>query len=468
VSEEVPALSAARPGEPERLEARPLTASIGVGAAVLLVIAMATLFCAARLIQSSQGLSSGNYIDDETLYYRPAILQIRGTWPALSVTNDSLSATAPGYPWILAGASLVLGPSIETLRIINLAVGLLVLLVLGRSLSVSVGSRVAALLLLPLATSNYFLKSCCWIVTDNASLLFVVATVCVLLSSPGRMKPLLLGALVGAAVFVRQSNLWLVAPVAISVFTELDSHDTASSTVATRLWRVAVAITPAVTIFAWFFLSWGGLVPPRWTEKAQHMSLAPLVYLLALQGLLGLPFLAALTLSMPNRETRWRIVLVGAGIGVLLAVAGETSADYPSGRWGGYLWNVAAITPVVAGRSIFVTMMVALGGGCLGWFIDEFLRSRDRRSALLLGIIYLAFWISFLPNRQAFHRYFEPTLLVFLALACAQVLRDGVRLTRRSAAVLITLSILGLGVSSLVIFNSKLTHGMRPPGLTGR
>ncbi|OAI42550.1 hypothetical protein AYO41_04035 [Verrucomicrobia bacterium SCGC AG-212-E04] len=417
---------------------------------------------------SALGVSSGNYIDDETLYYQPAVLQIREKWPALDVVKDSLSATSPGYPWILAGASLLVGPSLGVLRILNLAIGLFTLFVLGRTLCRKLGSLEAALLLLPVATSNYFLKSCCWLVTDNASLLLVVCAFCALLSDLGRSKPLILGLLLGAAVFVRQSNLWLVAPVAISVFFRLDCQDTSTPRIASRLLRVAIAVVPAALIFVWLLQSWGGLVPPRWLERAQHFSLAPVVYLIALQGLLSMPFIAAIELSRPNRDARWLPMLFGASIGLILAIVGETYADYASGRWGGILWNVADATPVFAGRSVFLTMMAALGGATIGWFAGELQFVENRRHFLIVALALFAFGLSFIPNRQAFHRYFEPTLLVLISLACMQIFRGGLRLSNRASAVLIVFGLVCLGVSALLIFGANVTYGMRPPGFTGR
>jgi hypothetical protein len=73
--------------------------------------------------------------------------------------------------------------------------------------------KISCLLILPLLTSNFFLKSSWWIFTDNAALLFITLTIIEILRSNATVKQgIKIGFLSGFTVFIRQMNAWLFFP----------------------------------------------------------------------------------------------------------------------------------------------------------------------------------------------------------------------------------------------------------------
>ncbi|HWA87034.1 MAG TPA: hypothetical protein VG710_12470, partial [Opitutus sp.] len=105
-----------------------------------------------------------NYEGDEKEYYLPAIEAMRAHWPQMDLRADSLSATAPGYAYVLATASRVVGDSVLAMRMLNWVVSLAVLFLLWLVLQ-DTRCRPLTLALAPLALSNFFIKSASWVVT---------------------------------------------------------------------------------------------------------------------------------------------------------------------------------------------------------------------------------------------------------------------------------------------------------------
>jgi hypothetical protein len=361
--------------------------------------------------------TAGNYAWDQDNYHVPAILQIRAHWPFIDLDRDVLSAIAPGYHWFLATLSLVLGTDLTVLRTINLAVSFLVLVVLYRWLRTHLGPIDSAILLSPLATSNFFIKSSAWVVTDNASLL-LVATVLIGILRPQRQLRLgLLGIVAAAAVFVRQINAWLVGPLLLRWYRSVPERTTSYS----PIWRVIALATISSPLFvlAWLYASWNGLVPPRWQEAAFRISLSGIAYLAVVFLMFSLFVFGVETLVREVRRLDKRLLLVALGIGLIIATVSPTTYSHADGRWGGYFWAVVERVPNIRERSLFFLVLSPLGtlAAAGTW---QLLRSRVGPEVANLWLFSIACWsATFLVNRQVFHRYFEPMVLVFVVTAAA-------------------------------------------------
>jgi hypothetical protein len=376
------------------------------------------LLCAPLLF--SPGVNAYTY--DEVTYHLPAVRQIQENWPHLDINADSLSATAPGYHYALATLSMVTGSHVLILRSATWMLSLGLLALLWRLFDPSL-RPLAVAALLPLACSNFYVKSASWIVTDNPALLGMSATLCLLLFNPSRGRIWLGGLLAAATTFIRQLYVWLVLPVLASAALRLFNPRDRGF----RMIDLAAAL-PACAVLALLVGSWGGLVPSKWLPATQAANASPLTsvcYLLAVFFILGVFYHLAFP-SDDNSPTSLKTpAFAGAVIGLLLVVLSASDYNPQAGRWGGYLWAAAQSLPVIGGRSLVFILLTPAGAALLAVMITRLVR-RTSWTVALPWIVSLAAWsASFLPNTQIFHRYYEPAILVFLILWTLLMARSG-------------------------------------------
>ena len=113
----------------------------------------------------------------------------------------------------------------------------------------------------------------------------------------------------------------------------------------------------------------------------------------------------------PGKDDRL-LLLVGVGMGVLIALIIPTSPNPDAGRWGGVLWQVAAQLPVVADRSLAFLLLCPLGGAALLLWLKR--TWADWGGIVVLAVI--AFATAHTANSQVWQRYYEPFLLGALVL----------------------------------------------------
>jgi hypothetical protein len=167
------------------------------------------------------------------------------------------------------------------------------------------------------------------------------------------------------------------------------------------------------------------LVPSQWRDKSQlsSVSSAAYAYILALVALFA-PFYfpRALTATVFRKYASNYVIWCGAIVGILVSVISPTSHDHSSGRWGGYLWAAVEHLPIVLDRSVVFVVLAPIGGMLLAALIQEMLRSTTAWQTALWSIGLVAWASAFVINRQIFQRYYEPTLLIFLILAVAEII----------------------------------------------
>ena len=346
-----------------------------------------------------------NYTWDETSYHLPAVRQIREHWPRLDLTRDSLSATAPGYQYFLAGISFLTGTGRPALRLVNFAISLAVLVALARAWPAGADPRVVVAAGVPLAASNFFVKSAAYVVTDNAALLATTgALLAMFLIPPPRGRGL--GSLFSSlSVFIRQSGVWLVAPLAASLLAPPRRM---------RPWWLLLPPLATLGVLVW---SWGGLVPPAWRELTHASSgfvPAAGAYLLAVLALLGPAYYLAVSPAGGPADLANRWSAIGAAAGLALALAGANTPDHAAGRWGGYLWDLAAHVPVLGSYSPVFLVLAPVGGAMLALLGRRLWRELGPFMAAGWLAAFAAWTATALSNRQIFHRYYEPTILVLL------------------------------------------------------
>ena len=379
-----------------------------------------------------------NYEGDEKAFYLPAIEAMRAHWPRLDLQADSLSATAPGYAYVLATASYVVGHSVFALRLVNWGLSLAVLFLLWSVLN-RTRVRALTLALAPLALSNFFVKSASWVVTDNAALLLVAACLIQLLFSPSAVAGTRAAVLVAAGVLVRQISLWLAAPLAIRTW-----HDVRAS----RQWLRGLAMLIPLPPLFWLLAAWGGLVPPRWAMvyPDHEFSGAAGLYLLAVVATLAPAYYFAVV-DRPRflQDLRSFWPLVGTGFGLAFALTCPSLPNHDAGRWGGYWWTLAGRMPAIGGHSIVFLVLAPLGGVFAGLMLARLWREVDRLPRYIWLAAAAGWAATLFVNRLTFHRYFEPPLLVLLIcwIALLAKARPGFRLQRLwPLAVLSTIQLL--------------------------
>ncbi len=379
-----------------------------------------------------------DYNYDEQGWHYPNVLLLAEKWPALDWQHDMLSEIAPGYLYFLAGISQITGSDIHTLRVINILTSLVLLALLFASCVRTVKPRLACLLLLPLATSNYFIKTSAFLYTDNAGLLLVAAAL--LLTTRAKLTTLnsaSAGVLAMCATLSRQVHFWVVGPllwraleplvVALSArflpenYQNTDKQASLASVSRSSIFHAVVMVALPVAALVFLILQWGGIVREPWRSEIMTVSTAAWAYLLALMAVFAPFFLMPVT-GMKNllqqHSTKWAM-LAGTAFGLCTAVAYPNAYNEDAGHSGGVLWQVAAQLPVLAERSLLFLLLAPVGGALLALTLCWLHRQRGYLISLRWLIWVCAFASTYGVQTYVYQRYFEAPLLMFLMLALA-------------------------------------------------
>jgi hypothetical protein len=177
----------------------------------------------------------------------------------------------------------------------------------------------------------------------------------------------------------------------------------------------------------WFIWIWGGLAPPTFQEGEQSFThvhtITPATppFMLALVGI----YTAVLTPLLVPAARRWSAsawgwVLAGAALGLVIGLIPPTLHGQSNN---GGLWQIAKALPTIAGRSsvLIVGLSCVGGAGVAAWAASLTFRERWLFLAGIAGFI-----AAMTPNSHAWQKYYEPTLLILLAIAAAKVFfQDG-------------------------------------------
>lgn len=361
-----------------------------------------------------------NYTGDETSYYMPAIEQIRSHWPSLDLVRDSLSATAPGYSYALATLSRATGATVLPMRLATFAVSLVLLWLLWRCFPTG-QKPLATVSLLVLACSNFYVKSASWVVTDNAALLAVTSTLLCILFGTRRTSLVWGGMFAAVATFTRQNCIWVAAPLAWVAWRESAAPEEWRS----RLYKWIPVLAPFLVLVI-LISAWGGLVPAAWRETQYPHEvnfMAPLVYALGVLGCMGGFFYATVAGENWRSEACSPWPCVGAGLGLVAALAGQTSFSMSAGRWGGYLWMLAGKLPAPCGRSFVFLILTPIGGAVAALLLRRIWAESSMTAAGAWTCACAAWGAAQMANREVFHRYYEPAILILLIVWLSSVLR---------------------------------------------
>ena len=158
------------------------------------------------------------------------------------------------------------------LRVVASCAGLALVLLCWRGAARSVGPWLGAALALPVLCSTYVLSGSAWITTDVVSVLLGAAMVAVAAWWPPRGATFpVLAALFAGALSIRQTNVYLAAPVlAVGILASplgrraSDAEQWAGDEPRSwaRLVAAIAALVPGLFILGGLVWTWGGLTPP--------------------------------------------------------------------------------------------------------------------------------------------------------------------------------------------------------------
>ncbi len=373
---------------------------------------------------------------DARVYQLPTILQLSERLDF----SDYPSAQTPLYHVLTAWWGEVVGFELWKLRLLNVffsyAMALALLRLLRRATPLERWQAFALTLLFVL--SPYVLGTSFTLLTDNLAILFALLALERIhaYSRGAGLGAFALGcAAIAAALLTRQAFVWLV-PVAAVFLLRRDLRS--PSPLVAGAGMLALSIVPLGLLA----LEWDGLVPPsadpascglcddRQGLAREALTLRTVGFTVALAGAYGVlvfgpsvvrrlrrlrsSLLARAYVGLTGRAAELRIrLLVAAAIGVLLLVISPLLYQPITPRQAGdagYLWQLSDRFPELFGSSLLFWALVPLGCVVLYLLVT-------RAGIWSLPAVYLAcFLLAALPVRLVYQKYFDPFVLLALAL----------------------------------------------------
>ncbi len=381
---------------------------------------------------------------DERDYHLPVVQGFLDQWRATGRVNivEYESATSPGYHLLMAAVLGVTG-SAAAMNIVNAAIGLGLVLAVYAALRRVASPWSAFILSLPVALNHYVLGASIWLTTDATALLFVTLALGAMVMCPWlRARALRAGVWSMLAVFVRQVHIWSIAPIALAgamngprwsrrlVRAVLGGEGRAGNEPSERegwmnLSAAALACVLPVVLLGVFVWLWGGLIPKAHGAIVLHAggpNAATPAFALALTGAVGVFLLPLAWRQVRALRASDAGAIGAAAAGIVLALAVETSYSWKTRAYG-WLWQLVERTPEVGGRSLVIAAAAPVGAIVL-LVLFRSAREAGRGDQARVLLVALLGWVcaqSF--NAMAWQRYFEPVILIGLAMLAALGMR---------------------------------------------
>jgi hypothetical protein len=381
------------------------------------VVLVVTLAYAGLLLVLAQFGTPNERVDYDTrVHHLPVILKFASEWPKPGLADYAVAST-PGYHLVLSIVARFVSADAVLLR----CVGAIFSLLLAGTMAWSVGASWRTIVLAaPLLLSPYVVTSGIWLLPENAAWWLVVVVLALALNPREGWRYLaVLSVSLAGLIVVRQAHAWAMAPVAVALLCR-------SKPLATRVMEIAAVLILPIAVLVSFLVLWHGFTPPMFQPGAPPQpgmtfitygqpSLAPAGMTLAMLGGFGIFFLPILWRRLPQS---W--VFAGVGIAAIVAAIPESVPIYPF-RYGG-LFSILGwferhtSLASIHGRSILFIALAAVGGlivAVSAYALDK--RSRWVWIAALIGFI-----LAHLNNPMIWQRYYEPFVLILLALAASR------------------------------------------------
>jgi hypothetical protein len=373
---------------------------------------------------------------DARVYQLPTILQLSERLDL----SDYPSAQTPLYHVLTAWWGELVGFELWKLRLLNVlfsyGMALALLRLLRRATPLESWQSFALTLLFVL--SPYVLGVSFTLLTDNLALLFALVALERIhaYSRGGGLGAFAIACVaIAAALLTRQAFIWLV-PAAAVFLLRVDLRTLG------RLLAGAAMLALSLVPLGLLALEWNGLVPPsadpascglcddRQGLAREALTLRTVGFTVALAGAYGaLVFGAGLVRRLRRvrssifarayvgisgrADALRRGIAIAAGGGVLLLVVSpllyKPITPQQAGD-AGYLWQLSDRFPELFGSSLLFWLLVPLGCVVLYLLVA-------RAGVWSLPAVYLAcFLLAALPVRLVYQKYFDPFVLLALAL----------------------------------------------------
>jgi len=419
------------------------------------------------------GVTHSRSGEDQNLFHLKVIEQFSAEFPAFGLKNY-LSATTPGYHIAMAAVHRFVTADLLALRLLSTVPTAALFGTLVGLLAARRPMAEAVCLALPLLACPYILQSGMYLLPDNLAWLLVLVVVGVALAPVQSWRRwAIAGGLLVLLVAVRQIHIWAAATVWVGAWfaepvmgdrggggwlsamrnEELPAGPDAAADaelsgaavladVPHSLWRACVAVVmtlPAFAVLGAFVVLWGGLTPAAFRDAQQTLGvdggptvptnvggLSPatpafMLSLLAIYLAFCVPLMWGTLRGLLMRK--WFCIGLGlaAAVGVVLALVPETTyvlRPHPlriGGLWNAVKWLQDRGVTVLGRTSPLIVVMSAVGAA--GVF--AVLVGAQRQARWVLAVMLVAFMAACSAQALTWQRYFEPLLLMWVALAVA-------------------------------------------------
>lgn len=377
----------------------------------------------------TQGLSTGldtAFSYDEFEHHYPVILQFSKELPFPDIKNYN-SATTPLFHILFAIAGKITGTDIQHLRMINFLITVLAVILLFKLLidHFSLPYPVALLSCLLFELSPYFFREAFVVMTDNLPVLWLVLFLNYYLKfrKDRMMRNYALSAFfVMLLCLTRQTYLYILLPVTIDI---IGTKDLKHSRFLLFL-VLFLSVLPTLLLF----VVWKGLTPPQFQERhtdSSLLNLKPILYGFSVLGFYAL-FIAGKEMYRSFQNLKKIKVICGILLGWALLFFFpliKIKHDF------GYLWHIAERLPSIHHSSIFFYVLLSIG-------VCVFIAIAHLEKPPFFLILFLALFLSEVPNKYFFQRYFDNSILIFFLLLNATYYRtDRFQLLRMSLLTLL-------------------------------
>lgn len=426
------------------------------------------------------GVTHSRSGEDQNLFHLKVIEQFSAEFPAFGLKNY-LSATTPGYHIVMAAVHRFVTADLLVLRLLSTVPTAALFGTLVGLLAARRPMAEAVCLALPLLACPYILQSGMYLLPDNLAWLLVLVVVGVALAPVQSWRRwAIAGGLLVLLVAVRQIHIWAAATVWVGAWfaapvmgdravgagggggggwlsamrnEELPAGPDAAAEaelagaavladVPHSLWRAGVAVVmtlPAFVVLGAFAVLWGGLTPAAFRDAQQTLGvdggptvptnvggLSPatpafMLSLLAIYLAFCVPLMWGTLRGLLGRK--WFGIGLGlaAAVGAVLALVPETTyvlRPHPlriGGLWNAVKWLQDRGVTVLGRTSPLIVVMSAVGAA--GVF--AVLVGAQRQARWVLAVMLVAFLAACSAQALTWQRYFEPLLLMWVALAVA-------------------------------------------------